>query len=152
MRHCPFCGAQTSPPAQFCQQCGRAQPEPDAEAAGSIDHETLYRLRGERARLSRKLTSLREAEKSRPLTADERRSWNHLLSAWKDISAELSRLLAAVAPRQETDRRSGERRERERRGDDSGPDGDERRSGLQRRMRQRRKGRDRRKPFGDEKS
>ena len=153
MNHCPFCGTPPSPPAQFCQHCGRAQPVLDPETAERIDHATLDRLRGERARLSRELTSLRAIEVDRQLTSAERRSWDHLLSAWKDITAELTAMLDAVAPRQEDDRRSGERRQpRERRGDDDSPAGQERRSGLQRRMRHRRKGGDRRKPFADEES
>jgi hypothetical protein len=147
MDHCPFCGIRTSPPAQFCHQCGRSLAGLNPDDVGSLDVTALDRLRGERARLSHELTSLREISVERPLTSAERRSWEHLLSAWKDITAELTAKLDAVAPREESNQREGERRERERRTDDDSTDGHERRSGIQRRMRQRRKGRDRRNPF-----
>jgi hypothetical protein len=147
---CPFCGTRTSPPAQFCQQCGRSLAGIEAAAVGDLDVAVLDRLRGERARLSRELTSLRAISVERALTSSERRSWDHLLSAWKDITAELTAMLDAVAPRQEHDRRGEERRQLERREDDGGVEGQERRSGMQRRMRQRRRGRDRRKPFTDD--
>jgi len=148
MIQCPFCGATSAPPAQYCDQCGRSLA--GLRADSGVDRDALARLRGERVRLSRELTSLRELSSERPLTSAERRSWDHLLAAWQAVSADLTARLDAVAPRQPGDRRAGERRKGDRRKDEGAADSTERRSGMQRRMRQRRKGRDRRKPFADE--
>jgi len=150
MKDCPFCGAPGAPPAQYCHQCGRSLTSVRDDTGGDIDFAALERLRHERVRLSRELASLREISAERTLTSAERRSWNHLLAAWQEISADLTARLDVVAPRHEEDRRHEERRTKDRRREESAADGDERRSGMQRRMRQRRKGRDRRKPFPDE--
>ena len=147
MDRCPFCGTPTSPPAQFCHECGR--PLAALQAGDAPDHAVLDRLRAERARLSRELTSLRQLSLTRQLTSAERRSWDHLLSAWKAVTAELIAALDAVSPREPDDRRTGERRQHDRRVKEAGAEGPERRSGMQRRMRERRKGRDRREPFPD---
>lgn len=148
MDHCPFCGTPTSPPAQFCHECGRSLAA--LRTDDTPDHAALDRLRAERARLSRELTSLRQLSLDRRLTSAERRSWDHLLSAWKSVTAELVATLDTVSPRGPDDRRAGERREHDRRVEDAGVEGPERRSGMQRRMRERRKGRDRRDPFPGE--
>lgn len=150
MDRCPYCGTCTTPPAQFCHECGRSLVGLEAGADDAFDYAALDRLRAERARLSRELTALRRLSLERQLTSAERRSWDHLLAAWKSVTAELLSALDAVSPRGLHDRRAGERRRSDRRVDDAGAEGRERRSGMQRRMRERRKGRDRREPFADE--
>jgi hypothetical protein len=123
----------------------------NVEAANALDVSALDRLRRERQRLSMELSALRELAADRPLTAAEARSWRALRAAWQEVTAELTRKLDTVAPRgpddrrQGTDRRRGERRDKEEQVEDT-----DRRSGLQRRRRHRRNGADRREPSTDD--
>lgn len=144
---CPFCGTDVQPPGRFCVLCGRQIGQLAADLAAAIDTGALDRLRREKHRLSREISTLRETAALRDLTAAEARSWEALRAAWQNVTADLTAQLDAVAPRQPADRRTKERRMGQERRKDQRPfEGPERRSGMQRRDRERRTGRDRRAP------
>jgi len=155
MNICPFCGAQISRSARFCQICGRQLVDQRASAQKAIleedfDVSTVSRLRKERSRLTKQLNAMLDIAADRELSDEENRTWNALREEFNKVSDELTARLQHLSARQERDRRKhAERRSGDRRKEQSAISFDDRRSGIERRLGERRSGRDRRDPFED---
>lgn len=154
MNSCPFCGAQISRTAQFCQICGRQLAGQRASAQKAIldedfDVSAVARLRQEKTRLSKQLNVMLDIAADRELNEDENQEWSSLRADYKKISDELTARLQHLSERQDRDRRKRDRRSAERRKEQSAISLDDRRSGIERRIGERRSGRDRREPFED---
>lgn len=150
MTRCPFCSSSVADPGRFCNECGRELQALHHEAVGRLNVAELERLRAEKARLSQEITALRDRATIRDLSETERRKRQSLVAAWQQVTSELTARLDPAAPRTGKDRRVRERRRKDRRSKERDPHGDDHRSGLQRRSKRRRTGRDRRNPFGTE--
>ena len=155
MNKCPFCGAQISRTAKFCQICGRqvagqraSEQKAILEEAG-FDVAAVGRLRKEKGRLSTQLNAMLDIAADRDLSKVENRTWTALREEFNNVSDELTARLQDLSARQGRDRRLGGRRSADRRKEQSAITFDERRSGIERRIGERRSGRDRREPFED---
>ncbi|NIS65929.1 MAG: hypothetical protein GTO05_12380 [Gemmatimonadales bacterium] len=137
-------------PGRFCHECGRELQALQPEAVERLNVAELERLRAEKARLSQEITALRDRATIHDLSETERRRRQSLVAAWQEVTAELTAKLDLAAARSRKDRRVRERRRKDRRSKERDPSGEDQRSGVQRRSRGRRTGRDRRDPFGTE--
>jgi len=154
MNLCPFCGAQISRTAKFCQICGRQITGQRASAQKAIleedfDVTAVTRLRKEKSRLSKQLNSMLDIAADRELSDEENRTWNDLRDEFSKVSDELTARIQHLSERKDRDRRRDDRRSADRRKEQSAISFDERRAGIERRIGERRSGRDRREPFDD---
>jgi hypothetical protein len=155
MNICPFCGAQISRSAKFCQVCGRRVAGQRASSQKAIlnedfDVSAVTRLRKEKSRLSQQLNGMLDIAADRELSSEEHQAWNALRAEFHKVSDELTARLQHLSARQERDRRKhANRRSSDRRREQHAITFDERRSGIERRIGERRSGRDRREPFDE---
>jgi len=154
MDQCPFCGEPARKDARFCQNCGRQLVSQRVSAQKAVltedfDVSAVQRLREARSQLSRALNDLLAIAAERDLTPEERSRWDELRSQHTKVASELSARLQHLSARQERDRRQSDRRQSDRRKEQSAITFDERRSDMERRIGERRSGRDRRDPYAD---
>lgn len=154
MDQCPFCGEPARRDARFCQNCGRQLVSQRVSAQKAVltedfDVGAVQRLREERSQLSKALNELLAIAAERDLTPDERGRWNELRGKYTKVATELSARLQHLSARQDRDRRQSEQRQSDRRQEQAAITFDDRRSGIERRIGERRSGEDRRDPFAD---
>jgi len=147
MNQCPFCGAALAAPVPACPSCGRDLAALPPEGVARLDFSALERLRSEKARLARALSELHKMATQRRLSDAEHREWEATREAWQQVTMDLAKHLDHVAPRTIGDRRTLERRERERRAERVPATEEERRTHRPRRQSARRSRPDRRDPF-----
>jgi hypothetical protein len=147
MNQCPFCGAALAEASPTCPECSRDLAGLPAEGVARLDFAALERLRSEKRRLARGLSEIHKVATRRTLTEAEHRQWEATREAWQQVTMELAKQLDHVAPRDNRDRRSMERRQRERRAERIPVTDEDRRTYRPRRQSSRRSRPDRRDPF-----
>ncbi len=155
---CSKCGSPITKETRFCAGCGEALPGTKAMGAGrhsaltadETELAALKELHDQKRRVGIEMRAILDMTKEVGASAADHRRYGELREEWMRLDAEITQQMTSLMERQQGDRRKRPSRSAERRVQQTELRRQERRTGDERRIDDRRSGLDRRDPFPED--